>query len=83
MPEWYDLTYDDIKDELDPALREVHERLIALIRAKAKAREPGLTDEEYDRRVAEYRKRRRRELAEGQRSGQPYEPARKRESDRA
>ena len=31
MADWSHLRYEDIKHELDPRLREVHERLIAKI----------------------------------------------------
>jgi len=36
----YPLGYEDIKHELDPRLRDVHERLIARIEEIAIAREP-------------------------------------------
>jgi hypothetical protein len=67
MPEWYDLRYEDIKHELDPRLRELHEELIARLEAIAIAREPGLTHAVWEQRVAAQFERRRRERAEGSR----------------
>jgi hypothetical protein len=57
--------YEDIKHELDPRLRELHDELIERIAALAMAREPGLTREESERRVNANFERRRRERAEG------------------
>jgi len=65
MPEWYDLRYEDIKHELDPRLRKLHEQLVERLAAIALAREPGLTRQEYERRVDAHFERRRREPADG------------------
>ena len=64
-PDWYELRYEDIKHELSPHMRELHERLRAELERLAVAREPGLTHEEYERRVEAHRLRRIREWKEG------------------
>jgi hypothetical protein len=63
MAEWYDLRYEDIKQELDPRLRELHEELTERPATIALAWEPGLTREAYERRVDAHRERRRHERA--------------------
>ena len=65
MPAWSDVRYEDIKHRLDPRMRELHERLIAEIEALAMSREPGLTHEEYERRVDAHFERSHRERAAG------------------